>query len=58
MRYFRVKADYQSGMWLKDHPCPVIEVRAANAKEAAEFVCGASLQHKGRVDQYRAQVWQ
>jgi hypothetical protein len=57
MTVFRVKVDYVGGKWAKDHPCPIVEVLAFNAKEAAEFACGMALRNKGRACQYRAQVW-
>jgi phosphoglycerate dehydrogenase-like enzyme len=57
MTVFRVKVDYVRGKWLKNHPYPVVEVLASNAKEAAELVCGMALRDKGRACEYRAQVW-
>jgi len=40
MSIFRVKRDYLNGMWIKNHPNPVVEVMAVDAKNAAEIVCG------------------
>ncbi len=57
MSIFKVKVDYAVGMWVKDHPHPVVEVPASNAKDAAEFVCGIRLKNTGSVYEYRAQVW-
>jgi hypothetical protein len=57
MAIFKVKVDYAGGKWVPDHPQPIIEVRAANAREAAEFACGVPLRQGARADQYRAQVW-
>ena len=57
MKMFRVKVDYAGGKWVKNHPQPVVEVLASNAKEAAELACGATLRSKGRAGEYRAQVW-
>jgi hypothetical protein len=57
MQIFRVKRDYERGLWLKDHPHPVIDIFAANVKEAAERVCGTTLKDQGRAGEYRAKVW-
>jgi hypothetical protein len=57
MQIFRVKHDYERGMWIENHPRPVIDILAANAKEAAERVCGTPLRNKGRPGEYRAKVW-
>lgn len=57
MQIFRVKHDYECGMWIKNHARPVIDIRAANAKEAAEGVCGTTLRNEGRPSEYRAKVW-
>jgi hypothetical protein len=57
MRIFRVKRDYERGIWLKDHPNPVIDICAGSAQDAAERVCGTTLRNRGRADEYRAKVW-
>jgi hypothetical protein len=57
MSIYKVKRDYERGIWVKDHPNPVVEVRAANPEEAARLVLGRELRRKGRRDQYCAQVW-
>lgn len=57
MPIYRVKQDYNHGKWIKDHPNPIVEVRAANEQEAAETVCGMKLRDKGSAAQYCAQVW-
>jgi hypothetical protein len=57
MTAYKVKVDYFGGRWVKDHPHPVVEVLAGNAKEAAESACGMALRTKGRAAQYCAQVW-
>jgi hypothetical protein len=57
MGTYKVKRDYVGGVWVKDHPNPVVEVRAANADEAAKAVIGGELRRKGRRDRYCAQVW-
>jgi hypothetical protein len=57
MSIYKVKRDYEGGMWVKDHPNPVVEVRAANADEAAKLVLGKELHRKGTQDQYCAQAW-
>lgn len=57
MTVFRVKLDYVDGKWIKNHPHPIVEVRTATAKEAAELACGAILRSKGPAGEYRAQVW-
>ena len=57
MTVFRVKRDYLNGKWIENHPNPVIEVRASNAKEAAEFACGTTLKTRGHAGEYRAKVW-
>jgi hypothetical protein len=54
---YRVKHDYDNGIWIKDHPNPVVEVRAANPDEAVKQVFGKQLSRKGRLGQYCAQVW-
>jgi hypothetical protein len=57
MNTYKVKRDYKCGIWVKDHPDPVVEVRAANADEAAKLVLGKDLRRKGHLNQYCAQVW-
>ncbi len=57
MTIFKAKVDYAGGKSVKNHPRPVVEVRASNAKEAAELACGVALRDKGRACEYRAQVW-
>ena len=56
MAIFKVKVDYADGKWVKNHPRPVVEVCACNAKEAAQLALGETLTDtKG--PEYRAQVW-
>jgi hypothetical protein len=57
MQIFRVKHDYNLGLWVKDHPEPTIDVCAGSAKEAAERACGTPLRNEGRPGEYRAKVW-
>jgi hypothetical protein len=57
MRIFRVKVDYVQGRWDPNHPNPIVEVLASDAKEAAESACGRSLRAHGRLGEYCAQVW-
>ena len=57
MTVFKVKVDYDCGKWIKEHPRPIVEVLAANAKEAAEIACGTKLRSEGHATEYRAQVW-
>ena len=57
MQIFRVKHDYERGMWIENHLRPVTDILAANAKEVAERVCGTTLRNKGRPGEYRAKVW-
>jgi len=52
-----VRIAYANGKWVKNHPHPVVEVVASNAKAAAELVCGVMLRNKGHLHEYRAQVW-
>jgi len=57
MTLFRVKVDYAEGVWVKDHPHPIVEVLATSAKAAAELACGTTLRDSGHPSKYRAQVW-
>jgi len=57
MSIFRVKRDYLNGMWIKNHPNPVVEVMAVDAKNAAEIVCGVPLKTRGHGGEYCAKVW-
>jgi hypothetical protein len=57
MPIFNVKRDYDHGLWISNHPHPIVEIDAPDAKTAAEIVCGTELRSKGRAGEYRAQVW-
>jgi hypothetical protein len=57
MPNFNVKRDYDHGLWIADHPHPIVEIDAPDAKTAAEMVCGTELRENGQAGSYRAQVW-
>jgi hypothetical protein len=57
MSIYKVKRDYEGGIWVKNHPDPIVEVRASNPDEAVESVFGRRLSRRGRKEQYCAQVW-
>lgn len=58
MPIFKVKRDYDDhGIWMSEHPRPIVETDASDAKAAAEMVCGTSLRDRGQPGHYRAQVW-